>query len=145
MSWSDRLRSLSTHPSWRYAIVGGVVSIPVTIAMSWPTLRSMEFAVILPGLFAGFLAHDRVEDVGLVGRRAGAIGGLPVLIVVADLVLLAATWDGTPWFALAWTVAILLFSALTIAASAAFGHLFALVGNWVAREFDLPRPTLGRT
>jgi len=125
--------------TWRYALLGGVLSMPVTVASYWQTGSELSFAaVLLGGLIAAYLSERRMGTSAGVGRRAGLVGGLPVLWVLADILGAASALSGPAWFTAAGTVLTGLmlvgFGALCFGISAVVGTLGGMVGAWLARS-----------
>ena len=76
------IRSLRRGGSWKYALIGGVISIPFTVLVHAKTGSGIEFSsgtMVLGGGIAGYLAKRNSARVGTTGALAGAIGGLPLL------------------------------------------------------------------
>jgi FtsH-binding integral membrane protein len=68
--------------SWKYAFIGGVISIPFTVIVHAKTGSGIEFSsgtMVLGGGVAGYLAKRDSARAGMTGALAGAIGGLPLL------------------------------------------------------------------
>lgn len=95
--------SLHDRPgaTWTCALVGGVASLPLTLGLYWSSGAGNEFslnAVVLGGLLAGYLATGRGADATVAGGRAGLIGGLPAVWVLAGDVVPALAASGPAWF-----------------------------------------------
>jgi len=131
-----------------YALLGGVVSMPVTVVLYWSSGGGSEFvldAVLLAGLLAGFLAARRGVDADAVGVRAGVVGGVPGVVWLLPKVLdLAAGLSGPTWFeavgvalVVGTTVGLI---ALVFAFSALLGLVGARVGGWATRRAGLSKP-----
>ena len=66
----------------KYALLGGVVSIPFTVIVHVTTSSGIEFSsgtMVLGGGVAGYLAERGAGDARFTGALAGAIGSLPLL------------------------------------------------------------------
>lgn len=129
--------------TWRCALLGGVASIPLTVSLYWLSGAGNELSlnmVFVGGLLAGFLAQSRSADVGSAGFRAGVVGGLPGLWILAEILEMAATVSGPLAFRV---VAGLLvagtFAAVLATAAGVAGFLGAKVGAWLAAKDLLPR------
>lgn len=130
-------RQHESFETWRYALVGGVLSMPVTVASYWRTGSEMSFsAVLLGGLVAAYLAERRTGTSAGVGLRAGLVGGLPVLWVLADIVGAATALSGPTWFTAAGTVltgvVLVGFGVFCFGLSAVVGAIGGLIGAWLA-------------
>lgn len=65
---------------WTYGLVGGVVSIPATVATYAQTRSEMSLAsVFFGGVLAGYLARRETGSAEGVGIRAGLVGATPIL------------------------------------------------------------------
>ena len=73
-----------------------------------------------------------------VGIRAGLIGGLPALRMVADALAVVRGVDGPAWFRAAagsmGVLTILLFVLLAVALAAVAGVVGVAVGDWLSRK-----------
>jgi len=133
----QRLRS----STWRYALLGGLASLPVTLALNWQDLSGVQDAsgVVLAALAVGYLAKRRALESTQVGLRAGAIGALPMLWSVVDLVPFVLGLAQPGWFT-AVQLALLTVTALVLVGfTALLGGLAGLVGGWLAERRGHPR------
>ncbi|MDY6775320.1 MAG: DUF5518 domain-containing protein [Halobacteria archaeon] len=68
--------------TWKYAVVAGAASLPLTFLRFW--LTGMEYfsvsMVFFGGILAGYLAEKKSLNSNSVGARAGMIGGVPSAI-----------------------------------------------------------------
>ncbi|MEF8781550.1 MAG: DUF5518 domain-containing protein [Haloarculaceae archaeon] len=77
----SRPSPLRITETWRYGLVGGLVSIPLTGGLYWLSGAGNELSfnmVVLGGVLAGYLAPPAVDSTAA-GIRAGVIGSLPGL------------------------------------------------------------------
>lgn len=130
------LRTESTA-TWKYALVGGVVSLPATTASYWQTGSEMSLASVLLGsLLAGYLAKRKTGTSAGVGVRAGLVGALPVLWVLSDVLGASTALSGPPWFVAAGTLLTILtltaVGVLGFGLSALVGGVGGRVGGWLA-------------
>lgn len=138
----------SLHPrtlptTWRYALVGGLASIPLTLLEYWRAGMGNHMSldmVAVGGLLAGYLAAGRVDDVGRVGLRAGLVGAVPGLWLSARMLEFALTRMDPPWFRLVGIVVTILLTAFVFFASGVVGYLAGKVGGWLAGKTGR-RPT----
>lgn len=132
MSPTDRVPG-SLPRVWQYALVGGVVSIPLTLAVFWgsPDTQTFSFNMVAVGGFvAGFLARRYGVDPVAASVRAGLVGGLPAYVWIAPQVVDTATNLAAAWNL---PVAPLLvgFSALVLLGMGAIAGVFGgVVGRW---------------
>jgi hypothetical protein len=136
--------------TWKYALIGGVASIPLTIGLYWQSGMGSEFSlnmVFFGGLFAGYLvsAAATETDGSSVGFRAGVVGGLPGLWLLVDLLEAAVAWSSPLWFRVVATSALAVgFATILLAFAGVVGFLGAKVGGWLARKTGAQRtPPLG--
>lgn len=67
---------------WKYAFIGGVISIPFTVVVHVKTGSGIEFSsvtMVLGGGVAGYLTKRDSVRPRMAGALAGAIGALPLL------------------------------------------------------------------
>ena len=135
---SDRVRVSET---WRYALLGGVGSIPVTLFLYWLSGLGSELSlnmVLVGGLVAGYLSKRGSADAKSAGFRAGMIGGLPGVWFLYDR---AAAFVGIaePLPLQAMAVAMLIgLTGFVLVISGIAGLIGAKVGAWLATK-DLLR------
>ncbi|WP_459194552.1 DUF5518 domain-containing protein [Halosimplex sp. J119] len=129
--------------TWQYALVGGVVSMPLTLAAYWSSGASNHFSfnmVIVGGLIAGFLARRYSADVSAASLRAGVIGGLAGYVWIAPTILVSAESFADAWsFAPVKPALVVLFSGFVLGTAAIFGLLGGLVGSWISGKIGQDR------
>ncbi|MFW5948223.1 MAG: DUF5518 domain-containing protein [Halolamina sp.] len=77
------------------------------------------------------------------GRQNGFVGGLGVLWIVAELLVLAPTLTGPPWFPAVAIVFVGIFATIGLAFSILLGEVGAWVGGWLAERTGRRRPVAG--
>lgn len=83
MTVSDGLLASVRTGTWRYALVGGLVSIPLTLGLNWYAGTPNHFSlnmVVVGGLVAGYLAKRDAVAAKPAGVRAGLVGAAPGLV-----------------------------------------------------------------
>lgn len=131
---------------WRYALLGGLASISVTTLTYWQSGSELSLSpVFLGGLLAGYLACRETGSAGDTGFRAGLIGGVPALWLLADVLGAASALSGPPWFVATGLVVTVGFLLVVVFGFAALvGALGGRVGGWLARRLGRGRsPTVG--
>jgi hypothetical protein len=133
-------------PAWRYGLVGGLASIPLTAGLYWLSETANELSlnmVVVGGLIAGYLAAVGAEQVRAapVGVRTGLVGSLPAIWLVLDMFLFTGSVRGPVWFQ-TFGAGVVLLSATVVAVliSVVVGVLGAKVGGWLATKLG-HRPT----
>lgn len=141
-STSQRLRS---SPTWRYALWAGLASVPVTLALNWQNPGGPWDAsgVVLAALAAGYLAKRRGLESTPVGVRTGAIGAVPMLWSVTDLVPYVLGLAQPAWFTVGQLVLIGVVVPLLVGFSALVGALAGRLGGWLAARNGHPRRAAG--
>jgi hypothetical protein len=136
--------------TWKYALVGGIASIPLTIGLYWQSGMGNEFSlnmVFFGGLFAGYLVSAAATgaDAPSVGFRAGVVGGLPGLWLLVDLLEAAVAWSSPLWFrVVAVSVLAVGFTTILLGIAGLVGLLGAKVGGWLAKKTGTQRtPSVG--
>ena len=122
---------------WKYALIGGLASLPFTTLSYWQTGSELSLgAVLFGGILAGYLAKRADGEISGVGTRVGIVGGLPVFWVVFDVLAATGGLAGPAWFV---TSATLLTVGFTIVIavvgfgiSALVGEVGTRIGSWLA-------------
>ncbi len=137
-------------PTWRYALLGGLVSIPFTVASYWQTGDEMSLsAAFFAALLTGYLAKRRGLESSPVGARTGLVGALPVVLILYDVLAFAAAGLGGPaWFRVVGFLGVGLFGVVFLALGAGIsvlaGWAGGRIGGWVAeRTGGRRRPSVG--
>lgn len=131
---------------WKYALIGGLTSVPLTFGLYWLSGMGSEFSmnmVFFGGVLAGYLAKRNSAQARSAGIRAGVIGGLP--IVVWALATLLGISDGSMmvWSAPLPEAVFLIFVGLVLLGiSAIAGVLGGILGGWLSKKIG-PRRTPG--
>lgn len=126
--------------TWRYALLGGLSSIPLTLGLYWLSGMGNELSfnmIFFGGLLAGYLAKTGPTEIdsSAVGLRAGVVGSLPGLWLLAELVWVATTLTGPLWFRVVGVGFVTVtFILLTVGLAALVGLLGAMVGRWLAEK-----------
>mgnify|MGYP000173936998 CR=1 FL=1 len=132
------LHVLRDNYTWKYALLGGLISIPLVIGDYWLSGMGHYFSfnmVFFGGLLAGFLAKRDAANASKAAIGAGILGGLPGYIWIFPAMV--RTWRS---FATSWsspivaTLVMTLAGVMMIGASALGGFLGGLVGGWLANH-----------
>ena len=134
MASSMPVRSLS--PAWKFALIGTVVSIPITVVLNWlpDQIAQADFgaAIFVFGAFAaGFVAAVYSSDPGAAGVRTGFIGalvGIGITTTTAGMTVTSSTATG---------VFFLFGSGLLLVVASLFGLFFGRIGGWVANAVEI--------
>jgi hypothetical protein len=138
MGWPLLVEFRRTGKTWSNAAIGGVVSVSLTLVLSWPVANSIDLSpVVLGGLLAGFLQNRGTDGGKRVGIRAGAIGGLPVILLTTDafrwagigLLDGASLLSGLGGMVLALTITVI--GVLLAVVAGLFG---GLIGGWLSKR-----------
>ena len=122
-------------PTWRYALAGGLASIPLTLFEYWRSGMGDHMSlstVVVGALVAGYLAAGRVDDVAAVGLRAGLVGALPGLWLSAQILGWALGPVEPPWFRVAGIVGAVVVTAFLFLVSGVVGFVGGKAGGWLA-------------
>jgi hypothetical protein len=127
MGFLTRMSSSSLPAVWRFAIVGTLASLPITVVVNW--LPDSEAAIgggimIFGAFIAGIVAETRSANPGAAGLRAGVLAG-----VVAGLTLLVEVASTTQLSVLS-VAFVVLASGLALIVAPAFGLVFGRIGGW---------------
>ena len=134
--------------TWKYALIGGLASLPFTMGLYWLSGMGSELSlnmVFFGGLLAGYLTRSAATetDASSVGFRAGVIGGLPGLWLLVDLLEAAITWGSPLWFRVgAVSMLAVGFTTVLLGFAGFVGLLGAKVGGWLAKKTGAQRTPL---
>jgi hypothetical protein len=122
--------------AWTYALVGGLVAAPLTVAHNLYTGLGTEFslnALLVGGLVAGFLAKRASADADRAAAGAGVLGGLPALAWILPAMLASASSFAAAWsFPPAGPLLAAVFGVTVLAVFVFAGLLGGLAGRWLA-------------
>lgn len=120
---------------WKYAIIGGLVSIPFTAASYLQTGRRVSLtAVLVGGFLAGYLAEKRTKTTRGVGLRAGLVSGIPLLWMGFDALQTISNISNPEWFSAALVGLSVLIIGLGFFLAALGGEIGAWIGIWLAKR-----------
>lgn len=127
---------------WVPAVVGGVVSIPLTVGLYVQSGLGSEMSLnmlLVAGVVAGYLAARRSQRVDRASVLAGVLGGLPVYVFLFDAVLGLQSSFASAWSSHVLGLAVSVFAASAIVGVCAIaGFIGGAFGSWIADQ-------LGRT
>lgn len=130
--------SLPRSETWKYAVIGGISSIPLTVGYYWLSGTGNDFSanmIFFGGLLAGYLAKKSGVDPVSAGFRAGVVGGLPAFIWILPQMVRTGTSFATAWSSsVAATVVMAFFGIAVVAIAAVPGALGGYVGSWLAKK-----------
>lgn len=141
-SWSPH--QLLADDAWRYALVVGFASVPVTVALYWLSMPdfSHSFApVFVAGVVGGYLASIKGFSARRTGVRIGLVGALPVLWPFVDLVTSIIGWGYPHWIIGAGTVALVTFAIALVGVSAVIGTIGSMLSAWLLEQIGTSRST----
>jgi hypothetical protein len=133
---------------WKYALIGGLASLPFTTLSYWQTGSELSLgAVLFGGILAGYLAKRADGEVSGVGTRVGIVGGLPVLWVGFDMLVTTGGLAGPAWFVTSATLLAIGFTIVVAVVgfgiSALIGEVGTRIGSWLAgNRPENPTPSL---
>ena len=128
---------------WRYGLLGGLGSIPLTVALStWtsPTTGLSGNGVVVGAALAGYLAANASKEAIRAGLLAGVVGGVPFTVWTIGTLL--GVPDGTVvvWSNPVPEVALLLLAAIGLTVlSMTAGVVGGLVGGWLSKTIHSRR------
>jgi NhaP-type Na+/H+ or K+/H+ antiporter len=122
--------------TWRYALVGGIVSIPLSLGLYWYSGAGNDFSantVVVGGLLAGYLAKRNAVDAKPAGLRAGLVGALPGLVWILPRI---ARNGPAEWSLLPIAVFLCLFTLIALGIGAVAGVVGGAVGGWLFEKVE---------
>ncbi|WP_226011540.1 DUF5518 domain-containing protein [Halomicrobium salinisoli] len=132
---SPSLRTLlPADDRWRSAVVGVVLSVPVTAALeglSWDAV--LIGPMLFGGFVAGYLCDSEQTKPGAVGVRAGLVGVAPVGVATLYWVFRVRDGLSTPTETVAYVAFAVVSIAFVASYAVAFGAIGALLGNRLIR------------
>lgn len=141
--WLHTLRRDMTDPSFRTAVLLGLVSVPLTVALSWELVVDPVQAaggtfqgipLIVAAVIAGYLYHDRAEDRVRVGLITGIMASLAIAILyLSNVVTTLGAESWVSWVALIATPILLV---LGVALCGVIGMVGAIIGDWMRARFS---------
>jgi hypothetical protein len=141
MAWNGSFAVVDRLPkAWRYALLGGLLTLPFTTLSYARTGEELTLSMVFwGGLLAGYLAKRRGLAGKSTGIRAGAVGGLPALWMVGDMVGFLIGLTQPEWIRAVQLVVLVLSLAFIIGLSAFIGGLGGQLGGWLAERGGHPR------
>lgn len=130
---------LTLPPSWKFALIGAVASLPVVAVLNWLPDRIGEADIgggimILGAFIAGFSATMRSSDSSAAGLRAGFIGALVGIAVFAVTAGMTTAWS------LSRVVFFVFAGALFLTLAPVFGFVLGRLGGWTATIVTTQQP-----
>lgn len=131
------------NPTWTFALVGGLVSMPLTIGHYWLSGMGSDFStsmIFVGGLLSGYLAERHSAAAVTAGTGAGVVGGLPGYVGMYPAMVETATSFATAWSSpVAGAVLMGLIGLIVVCVAALPGFLGGIVGGWLARNVTRKR------
>jgi Family of unknown function (DUF5518) len=126
-----------TSSEWKYALIGGLISIPLTVGYHWffePEIYSLIMATT-GGVIAGYLAKRNGLRIYRTGVGVGTLGAIPALVMAfSPLSDIATKWLGSG--AVVFMVIVVPLVVLAILAiGAVLGFIGGAIGGWLATKF----------
>ncbi|WP_410764546.1 DUF5518 domain-containing protein [Haloferax sp. DFSO60] len=120
-------------PAWKYALVGGLLSIPFSLGEYWLSGMGTNYPagmLVVGAGITGYLAQRGGVDTAKSGLGAGFIGGLPVyLALFPPLIQSFAAWPSPLGVIVLPCLVVGIVALLTV-----LGGIAGLVGGWVAKK-----------
>jgi hypothetical protein len=131
-----RLSLLVAPSAWRFALVGAVVSVPITVFGNLLSISEASIAggiMIFGALIAGFVATIRSAQPDAAGVRAGLLGGViailtPFIAAASPIIQQTGIVQPSPSRIVFFVVA----SGVILVLSPLFGLVCGRIGGWMA-------------
>lgn len=127
----------SVSDTWKYALLGGLASLPFTAASYCQTGSELSLSpVLFGGLLAGYFAKRKTGTGSGVGFRAGLIGALPAVWMLFDFLGATSRLSGPLWFRATGTVLtvsyVVMFALLGFGLAGLVGGIGGRIVSWIA-------------
>ncbi len=125
-----------TDPSWKYPLIAGGVTAPLTALFYWQAATQFNLTpVLVAGVIAGYLYADKGPKITQIGVRASIIAGIPALGLLFEIATAAYSGIGGPgWFQTAAYIGTAGFFAFIFAVVVVSGIGGAHLGRWLAMK-----------
>lgn len=128
---------------WKYALVGGLASIPLTVALSTWTSSNVQLSangVFLGAVLAGYLAANASRRAANAGILAGLIVGVPATVWAVGWLLGLPDGPILVWSNLLAEIAFLTLATLALVVfSMLIGGIGGFVGGWLSKKIHPQR------
>ena len=135
--------SRQSKETWKYAFIGGLISIPFTFGFYWWSGMGNYLSlnmILLGGVLAGFLAKNGSVSARSAGLSAGVVGGLPIVVWGLSTLLGIPDSPLVVWSSPLLEAAFLIFFGLVILLmSALAGLIGGIIGGWLSKKFGTQR------
>lgn len=126
--------------AWKFALVGGLLSIPLSVGNYWLSGMGSSFSghmVLFGGVLAGYLAQRAGKSAKNVGFVAGVVGGLPGYVFIFPALVRTGSDFAAAWSSVAAATAVMVFSGVFVVSASGFvGLLGGALGGWLFERFD---------
>ncbi|AUV82548.1 hypothetical protein C2R22_13625 [Salinigranum rubrum] len=133
MNTSDGVLPDFVPRTWRYALIGGIVSMPLTVGLYWYAGTESHFSlnmVTVGGFVAGYLAKRDAAAAKSAGTRAGLVGALPGL----GWFLRGIVERGDALSSQVAVVSVVFVGVAVVCIGAVAGYLGGAVGGWAVEK-----------
>lgn len=128
------LRTRTIPSSWRFALIGALASLPVTVIVNWLPASETNIAggiMIFGAFISGFIAETRSTEPDVAGFRAGFIAGV-MAVLIPLLAEVGTSIENTTmaWLSPSEMVFFVGASAVILCLAPIFGLVCGRVGGW---------------
>lgn len=124
--------------TWKYAIGGGLASVPFSIGFYWVAAMGdtfVTFPIVFAGILAGYLAQKNSRDPIPTGMVAGIVGSVPAYLWIFPQLIQTATGFADAWASPLGAAVVIVFSiSLFILAPTLPGLMGGFFGGWLAKR-----------
>lgn len=140
------LSSKKTNEILKYALIGGLISIPLTLLYNTYYVGGDSFTiglVFFGGIISGYLANRASLRASAAGFYAGLIGAIPAYVIgISDIVTSATNTVSTVSSSIGVVLTALLFTVIIFAMGGITGTLGGVFGGWLTKKFGKPRRSI---
>lgn len=131
-----RLADVILTDEWRYPILVGTVSIPLSVILyRLSTGAFVPIVVLIAGFVAGYIFSTRSVGSGQVGWRTGLVGGLVLSVFVPEFFQLRSDVAGSTFGVVFAYTAVAFVLILGVVIHGVAGAVGGVLGNHLAKKF----------
>ncbi|ARS90639.1 DUF5518 domain-containing protein [Natrarchaeobaculum aegyptiacum] len=142
MGFAKTFRMYLDDPGWRYALVAGIVALPLTLHGVLSPDDSISLGgPFVAGIVVGLLYRTAPVHRSRVAARAAVIAMTPLVVALADLLWFVVETGSPAGFKLVQAFYVLIFGLVGYVLAVVAAVVAARITSWTCRQVGLARPT----